>query len=402
MKKAASVFLILLFLLNIVPQRAQADVLSGDLNLTANAYVVVDETTGAVVASKNADVQVSFSNLAQVMTAALIIENQNLTDMVTVGDLPTAYGNRVMLRSGEKVTMQSLLEAIVVYSASDAAISAANHLGGTTKFLKSMNDKAAQLGMSNTTFTNVYGAREDTQLTTANDMLTLAHYVMGLETYMNLANTPSIQWQGDVRSNSTLDNTNGFLKVMPEAKGIKMSNDGAGSFDLMTTVTKDDRTLTAVMLGASSEDVLYSEMQTLLNTCFSNTKIVPIVAEGTVMAILNYDDVDVRAAAKSGYSVCMATTNAAVTGYSIHLTKMDRPIKKGDDVGYLDILQDGSVVGNVSLVAMDDVKGKINWLLLILGAISLLYAVQIALRTKRIIARNKNAEPANTNKKMLP
>ena len=106
MKKAASVFLILLFLLNIVPQRAQADVLSGDLNLTANAYVVVDETTGAVVASKNADVQVSFSNLAQVMTAALIIENQNLTDMVTVGDLPTAYGNRVMLRSGEKVTMQ--------------------------------------------------------------------------------------------------------------------------------------------------------------------------------------------------------------------------------------------------------------------------------------------------------
>ena len=167
MKKAASVFLILLFLLNIVPQRAQADVLSGDLNLTANAYVVVDETTGAVVASKNADVQVSFSNLAQVMTAALIIENQNLTDMVTVGDLPTAYGNRVMLRSGEKVTMQSLLEAIVVYSASDAAISAANHLGGTTKFLKSMNDKAAQLGMSNTTFTNVYGAREDTQLTIA-------------------------------------------------------------------------------------------------------------------------------------------------------------------------------------------------------------------------------------------
>ena len=402
MKKAASVFLILLFLLNIVPQRAQADVLSGDLNLTANAYVVVDETTGAVVASKNADVQVSFSNLAQVMTAALIIENQNLTDMVTVGDLPTAYGNRVMLRSGEKVTMQSVLEAIVVYSASDAAISAANHLGGTTKFLKSMNDKAAQLGMSNTTFTNVYGAREDTQLTTANDMLTLAHYVMGLETYMNLANTPSIQWQGDVRSNSTLDNTNGFLKVMPEAKGIKMSNDGAGSFDLMTTVTKDGRTLTAVMLGASSEDVLYSEMQTLLNTCFSNTKIVPIVAEGTVMAILNYDDVDVRAAAKSGYSVCMATTNAAVTGYSIHLPNMDRPINKGDDVGYLDILQDGSVVCNVSLVAMDDVKGKINWLLLILGAISLLYAVQIALRTKRIIARNKNAEPANTNKKMLP
>lgn len=130
---------------------------------------------------------------------------------------------------------------------------------------------------------------------------------------MNLANTPSIQWQGDVRSNSTLDNTNGFLKVIPEAKGIKMSNDGAGSFDLMTTVTKDGRTLTAVMLGASSEDVLYSEMQTLLNTCFSNTKIVPIVAEGTVMAILNYDDVDVRAAAKSGYSVCMATTNAAVT-----------------------------------------------------------------------------------------
>lgn len=401
MKKAASVFLILLFLLNMAPQRAQAEILSNDLNLTANAYVVVDETTGSVICSKNADVQVAFSNLAQVMTAALIIENENLTDMVTVGELPTAYGNRVMLRSGEKVTMQSLLEAIVVYSASDAAISAANHLGGTTKFLKSMNDKAAQLGMSHTTFTNVYGAREDNQLTTANDMLVLAHYVMGLEKYMTLANTPSIQWQGDVRSNSTLENTNGFLKVMPEAKGIKMSNDGAGSFDLMTTITKDGRTLTAVILGASSEETLYAEMQTLLNTCLSSTKIVPVVSEGTVMAILNYGDVDVRAAAKSSYSVCMATTNAAVTGYNIYLTKMDRPIKKGDTVGYLDILQDGSAVGSVSLVAMDDVKGKINWLLLIFGAISLLYAVQIALRTKRIIERNKNTKNAD-NKKMLP
>lgn len=402
MKKAASVFLILLFLLNTAPQRAEADVLSNDLNLTANAYVVVDETTGNVICSKNADVQVAFSNLAQVMTAALIIENNNLTDMVTVGELPTAYGNRVMLRSGEKVTMQSLLEAIVVYSASDAAISAANHLGGATKFLKSMNDKAAQLGMSHTTFTNVYGVREDNQLTTANDMLTLARYVKGLEKYMTLANTPSIQWQGDVRSNSTLENTNGFLKVMPEASGIKMSNDGAGSFDLMTTATKDGRTLTAVILGASSEEALYSEMQTLLNTGFGATKIVPIVSEGTVMAILNYDDVDVRAAAKSNYAVCMASSHASVTGYNIHLTKTERPIKKGDTVGYLDILQDGSVVGNVSLVAMDDVKGKINWLLLIFGAISLLYAVQIGLRTKRIIDRNKNGKDADNKKKMLP
>lgn len=396
MKKATSVFLVLLFLLNIAPARAQAEVLnSNDFNLTANAYVIVDETTGSVICSKNADVQVSFSNLAQVMTAMLIIENENLTDMVTVGELPTAYGNRVMLRSGEKVTMQSLLEAVVVYSASDAAISAANHLGGTTKFLKAMNDKAAKLGMSHTTFTNVYGAREDSQLTTANDMLALARYVMNSEKYMTLANTPNIQWQGDVRSNSTLENTNGFLKIMPEAKGIKMSNDGAGSYDLMTTVTKDGRTLTAVILGASSEEVLYSEMQTLLNTCLNNTKIVPIVAEGTVMAILNYDEVDVRAAAKSSYSVCMSTANAAVTGYNIHLTQMERPIKKGDTVGYLDILQDGSVVGNVSLVAMDDVKGKINWVIVILGAISLLYAVQIALRTRRIIERNKKMKNAN-------
>lgn len=389
MKKTASIFLILLLMLNLVPQRAEADVLTGDFNLSSNAYVVVDDTTGEVICSKNADSQMSVSNLVQVMTAALIIENGNLTDMVTVGDLPTAYGNRVMLRSGEKVTMEDLLKAIVVYSASDAAISAANHLGGNTKFLKAMNDKAAQLGMKQTVFTNVYGAREDAQLSTANDMLALAHYVMGLEQYVALANTPSIQWQGDVRSNSTLENTNGFLKIMPEASGLKMSNDGAGSFDLMTTVSKDGRKLTAVILGASSEDVLYSEMQTLINTCLNNTKIVPIVSEGTVMAIMSFDGEEVRASAKSGYAVCMAKTSSAVTGYTIHLTDPARPIKKGDVVGYLDILQDGSTIGNVSLTAMDEVKGKINWVIVILGAISLLYAVQIALRTRRIINRNK-------------
>ena len=59
-------------------------------------------------------------------------------------------------------------------------------------------------------------------------------------------------------------------------------------------------------------------------------------------------------------------------------------------------------MGNVSLVAMDYVKVKINWLLLIFGAISVLYAVQIGLRTKRIIDRNKNGKDADNKKKMLP
>ena len=402
MKKIASIFLVFTLMLNLIPHKAQAEVLTEDFNLTSAAYVVVDETTGEVICSKNADTQMTISNLAQVMTAALIIENGNLTDMVTVGELPTAYGNRVMLRSGEKVTMEDLLKAIVVYSASDAAISAANHLGGTTKFLKSMNDKAAQLGMTQTVFTNVYGAREDAQVSTANDMLTLAHYVMNKEEYVTLANTPTIQWQGDVRSNSTLENTNGFLTIMPEASGLKMSNDGAGSFDLMTTVNKDGRSLTAVILGASSEEVLYSEMQTLINTCLNNTKIVPVVSEGTVMAILSFDEEEVRVSAKSSYSVCMAKTNASVIGYNIHLTDPERSIKKGDTVGYLDILQDGSSIGTVSLTAMDDTSMKINWLMVILAIISIVYIIQIALRTRRIINRNKINQAGNNKKKMLP
>ena len=74
MKKIASIFLVFTLMLNLIPHKAQGEVLTEDFNLTSAAYVVVDETTGEVICSKNADTQMTISNLAQVMTAALIIE----------------------------------------------------------------------------------------------------------------------------------------------------------------------------------------------------------------------------------------------------------------------------------------------------------------------------------------
>ena len=203
MKKRIALILTLIFGLNLLAQPAFADVLEQGLpDVDAKAYVVIDESKSEIIISKNSTVEIDMSNFSQVMTALLVIEKGTLTDNVTVGTIPEEYGNKVMLRSGEKVLLENLLKGIVVYSATDAAVAAAEHIGGnTTKFVKLMNDKAKELGMNNTSFTNVFGGSEDGQKTTAQDMVKLASYVAKNEKYMELAalerrkllsNTPSV------------------------------------------------------------------------------------------------------------------------------------------------------------------------------------------------------------------
>ena len=187
MKRKVSLGILVVLLLTMVfPQAAMADVLTDGLpNINASGYIVIEGSTGEVLFGRNYAAQADPADLVKIMTAVLAIEGCDMEKIVTIGDLPdeVSVGNShsVMLRRGEKKTVNALLQASVIRSADDATWALAEAISGNEdKFVTLMNEKAKALGMKNTTFKNSHGLSAEGQVTTAEDMAILGQYAMTL------------------------------------------------------------------------------------------------------------------------------------------------------------------------------------------------------------------------------
>ena len=148
-------------------------------DITSTAAVVMEESTNTVVYAKNMDQPLFPGGTVKVMTTLLALENSQLTDSVTMTSTGvsgvTDGGANISAQLDEVFTMEQCLYAIMMVSANDIALQVAEHLGGSVEgFVQMMNARAAELGCTNTVFTNPTGLPDENQHTTAHD-LSLIH-----------------------------------------------------------------------------------------------------------------------------------------------------------------------------------------------------------------------------------
>ena len=268
------VFFAMLF--SIVPAPAFADVLEKSFpDVSATGYIVADVESGTVLFGKNADVQAAPADLVKVMTAILAIESGNLDTEITVKNLPNLDGMNavtVHLVKGERYTMRSLVEVMLVASANDAAYVVAEGVAGSAdKFVTLMNSKAKELGMSNTVFKNPHGQDAEGQLTTAADMAKLAAHAMKSDTFRAMVKTQQVNWKG-VSYEKPLANTNQLFSIMSDATGVQSGHTAAAKYTLIGSAKKDNRELVGVILGASDSS-MYQNMRNILNYGFEFTTV---------------------------------------------------------------------------------------------------------------------------------
>ena len=147
---------------------------------TAKSTVVIDNESKRVLYEKNKDEQRLIASITKIMTAVIAIENKNLDDIVTIGEevLPM-YGSNIYIEVGEKMSLRDLLYGLILRSGNDAAVAIATYVGKTEEnFVKLMNKKAEDLGMTNTIFHNSHGLddTEEKNYSTAYDMAILSSY----------------------------------------------------------------------------------------------------------------------------------------------------------------------------------------------------------------------------------
>ena len=335
-----------------------------DLTLNCRAVCLIDQDTGTVLYEKNADQQMPIASITKVMTLLLTFEaihdgRLTLDTLVPVSE--HAYhmgGSQIWLEPGEQFTLDEMIKAICVSSANDAAVAVAELVGGSEQgFVQMMNDRAAELGMTNTTFHNACGLDTEGHLSTARDVAIMSRQI--LTTCPEVLHYTGI-WTDTLRGGATqLVNTNKLLRRYNGITGLKTGTTGGAGVCISASATRDGLNLIAVVLGAPSSKDRFEAATTLLDYGFAAWRAAPLPAMEDWPLLIK-----VRGSAEESVpleysalpeSILMPKESAAELTAQLTLPdELDAPVQQGQAVGMVRILAGESVLGEYDICAAAD------------------------------------------------
>lgn len=269
-------------------------------NLCSEGIYLMDAKTGKVLYEKNSDVQYMPASTTKVMTAIIALENCNLDDKVTIGENPPLVdGSAIGIAQGEVYTMEELLLGLLLESGNDCAEAIAEHIAGSNEsFAKLMNEKAKELGCTNTTFKNPSGLTEDGHLTTAHDLALIIKHASENEDFVRIARTPSHFYENHPFADGSEKwaiNKNPLLKEGSNYKYEyaycgKTGYTTAANHSYVATAIKDDQQIVGAFLNATDKDGLYTSVGQLFDWAFENFKTEKIISKGDTLDTYSIDN----------------------------------------------------------------------------------------------------------------
>lgn len=245
------------------------------VGITAKSVLVMNMTTGEILYSKNPDEPIAPASLTKILSLYLIYEalgegKVRKSDVVHVGStVSQVNGSRMRIRPGSQISLGDLMKGMAIMSANDASVAAAEYVGGDVdEFVRRMNVKAVELGMTGSHFSNPSGLREEGQVTTARDILTLScAYINRFPQSLEMHSQPVFEYGRRVRSN-----TNHLLETDHYVDGLKTGHVAGSGYHLVVTARKDNTRIVAVVLGSRSSGARFREARSLLEQGFKAVK----------------------------------------------------------------------------------------------------------------------------------
>ena len=286
--------------------------------------------------------------------------------MVTVSEHAASMGgSQVYLEPFEQQTVETMLKCIAVASANDACVAMAEHISGSEgDFVKQMNERAKELGMTNTHFVNCCGLDEDEHLTTARDVALMSREL--------LLNHPQIHqyctiWMENIVHTTArgsfefgLTNTNKLIKQYEYATGLKTGYTSVAGFCVSASAKKDDIELIAVIMGGADSKSRFQDAITLLNSGFACCSLYrdedrAVLPDQTVLGGVT-DHVALEYGEDFSY-VSTDGSNLSEVKRSLEIPEsVNAPVQKGEAVGKVTYVLNGKVIGTAKIVAAADVE----------------------------------------------
>ena len=333
------------------------------ITLTSPSAILVEASTGRVIFEKNADERRPVASVTKVMTILLTLEaidegTISESDKVVVSPHAASMGgSQAFLDADSAYTVSELLKTMIVASANDSAVALAEHIAGAEEaFVRRMNERAQELGLTNTNYVNCTGLPAEGHYMSARDVATLSAQLDHHPLYY----TFSTIWMDEIRHKggrvTQLTNTNRLVRFYAGCDGYKTGSTNEARYCMAATAKKNGMRLIAVVLGTSAGQTRFDEARAMLEYGFSGYQLFTPVSTGDALGM----DVAVRLGAQD--------TVAAVSGGGVNLLlrkgeekeitleaaladSVQAPVRKGDLLGEIRVKQGESVVATVPAVA---------------------------------------------------
>lgn len=329
-------------------------------DLSCRAACVVEMETGRVLFSQQDDEKLPMASTTKIMTALLVIEGGDLDRVVTIPQQAVGVeGSSVYLKQGEQFTRKSLLYALMLASGNDVAVALAiDQAGSVDAFITMMNDRAKEIGVTDTHFVNPHGLPADGHYTTAHDLACITAVAMNNPTFCEIVGTKSIviEPQGEgVRR--TLQNKNKLLWQFDGALGVKTGYTKAAGRCLVGAASRDGKQVVAVVLNAPD---MWDDISILMEDTLQSLSHVTLRQKGEQMGTVIVEGgvcADVETVLGSDMVVCVTNEEMQRIQYEISLPeRIGAPVENGECIGSVDVYLDGICLQHADILAAQSVK----------------------------------------------
>ncbi len=352
-------------------------------DLNAGACIVVEATTGQVVYEKNSTEKMYPASTTKMMTALIAFEHGSLDDKITCSSTAIYHntlipdGSTAGLKAGEELTLRDVLYCLLLPSANEAACVLAEYVAGTVEnFVVVMNQRAEELGCTNTHFANPHGLTNENHYTTAHDLYCIAYEFAKHEELMEIANTTSYTVPATNMSDERVLNTTNHListrtqtrYIYEYARGIKTGFTSAAQHCLVSTAQKNDMYLIAVVMKApvlaDNTITSFTDSKKIYEWVFANYELKKILKKGTAVteAYVSLSDEKDSPILEPDEDVCILIPKGSFDESLMKITppenvvKLTAPVAKGEKVAEASVTYEGADCGKINLVTATGAK----------------------------------------------
>lgn len=341
----------------------------GEIGVNSKSALLMDFNTGEVIYSMNENEKLPPASVTKIMTLLLTMEaiesgKLKMDDEVVISEYAAGMGGtQIYLEAGEVQTVESLIRATTIRSANDAAVALGEAITGSNEaFVNLMNDRARELGMTNTKFQNASGLPIDDHYTTAYDIGLMSRNLLKYDVlYPYMTTYMEDLLVGRKKDDTqTMVNTNRLIRDYEGTTGIKTGSTNAAGYCLSASAKRGDLHLIAVIMGAQTSSERFNEAKKLLDYGFANYNSVNLGKKGDLISRLPIEKSDLLSVElvleRDIYALLKKEEQGGIKKEIVMSENISAPIAKGDKLGEIILSLDGNELDRVGLISKNDLK----------------------------------------------
>lgn len=365
MKKVLCFVLMCLMLIPWTLMPAKAEELK--LAESAKSAILLEPTTGEIIFEKNSHEKLHPASMTKMMSMLLIIEaieNGVISwdEMVTVSENAASMGgSQILLEVGEQMSVHDLFKGIAVASGNDAVVAMAEKIGGSEAiFVDMMNEKAKELGLTDTHFKNPHGLDDDDHYSSAYDMAMIGKELVKHEKVLEFTKIYEDYLRQNTDRKIWLVNTNKLVRFYEGVDGLKTGYTASAGYCLTATAKKGSSRFIAVAMGELDSKTRNQEISEMLDYAFAQYEVEIMLDKDSVIKTIEVEKgrnkfVDLVPLNEVSFLNKKGTNKKNAT-YEISIDKVKAPVKEGDIVGNLKIKEDENVIREVPITVRESVE----------------------------------------------